>query len=234
MIRIYPANSRYKADHGWLTSHFSFSFAEYFDPNNMSFGPLRVLNDDIVQPGHGFPPHPHQEMEIVSIVLKGQLKHEDSIGNAEILQFGQVQRMTAGTGIIHSEMNPSATDEVNLLQLWFLPNQAKLSPSYETVSYDPQKMNNALLPVVSNKVQSEHVAYIHQDLTLYLSKLEAKKEISFQQAPGRRIFLFVIEGDLMIHGETQLHTRDSARITEQDQLDLTTHSGATFMLIDLP
>lgn len=121
MISVYKAQSRYTTDHGWLKSSFSFSFAEYYDPANMGFGPLRVFNDDVVQPLTGFGPHPHREMEIVSIVLKGELEHKDSSGRQEVIRPGDVQRMSAGTGIIHSEMNPSASQEVNFLQLWFEP-----------------------------------------------------------------------------------------------------------------
>jgi quercetin 2,3-dioxygenase len=234
MIQVYPANERYKADHGWLKSHFSFSFAEYFDRNNMNFGPLRVLNDDVVKPLHGFGAHPHQEMEIVSIVLSGYLKHEDSLGNTAVTTFGGVQRMSAGTGIIHSEMNPSATEDVNFLQLWFIPETRGLTPSYEQTNFDVSKLKNQLLPVVTKNPPSDSIAHIHQDLTIFLSDLEANKEITFIQAEGRRVFVFVIEGTLMINGEAKLKKRDSARITNLHQLTFMTTSGSRFMLIDLP
>lgn len=234
MIKIYTADSRFTSDHGWLKSHFSFSFAEYFDPNNMSFGPMRVLNDDIVQPGTGFGMHPHKEMEIVSIVLKGQLKHEDSAGHTEILSFGEVQRMSAGTGIIHSEMNPSETEEVNFLQMWFLPETNGLTPSYEQKSFDPAKMKNRLLPVVSKHFQSDQVASIHQDMTIYLSKLEAGKTLTFEQKENRRIFFFVIDGNITLNHDYVLNRRDSARITNESSLTMRTNRGSFFMLIDLP
>ncbi|OCA81299.1 pirin family protein [Pseudobacillus wudalianchiensis] len=234
MITIYPANARYTADHGWLKSNFSFSFAEYYDPENMSFGPMRVLNDDIVKPLRGFGAHPHREMEIVSIVLEGYLKHEDSAGHSETTTFGGVQRMSAGTGVVHSEVNPSSTENVNFLQLWFEPEQHRLTPSYEKTSFDVEKMQNHLLPVVSKEHASDQTAYIHQDLTIYLSDLEKDRKITFTQREGRRIFLFVIEGDLLLDGETVLNKRDSARITDMNRLQLETESGARFMLIDLP
>ena len=234
MIQVFPADKRYHANHGWLQSHFSFSFAEYFDRNNMNFGPLRVLNDDIVKPLHGFGAHPHQEMEIVSIVLNGSLKHEDSLGNTAVTTFGGIQRMTAGTGIIHSEVNPSATENVNFLQLWFLPEEYGLTPSYEQTNFDVEKLKNQLLPVVTKNPQSEQVAHIHQDLTIYLSDLETGKTMTFTQAEGRRIFLFVIEGALTVNGNTLLNKRDSARITNMHELTLTTSSQSRFMLIDLP
>ncbi|WP_035300145.1 pirin family protein [Brevibacillus thermoruber] len=233
MISVYKAQSRYTTDHGWLKSSFSFSFAEYYDPANMGFGPLRVFNDDVVQPLTGFGPHPHREMEIVSIVLKGELEHKDSTGRQEVIRPGDVQRMSAGTGIIHSEMNPSASQEVNFLQLWFEPAEYGLAPSYEQTAYDPKQMVNRLLPVVSRE-GGEQIARIHQDLTLYLSRLEPDAALTFEQEAGRRIYLFVIEGDLAVNGETALAKRDAARITDTPKLSLTSPSGAFFMLIDLP
>lgn len=234
MIKVYPAESRFTADHGWLKTSHSFSFAEYYDPGNVSFGPLRVLNDDFVTPGHGFGAHPHRDMEIVSIVLQGQLKHEDSTGGSGILSVGEIQRMTAGTGVIHSEYNPSDTEVVNFLQLWFLPEKKGLPPSYEQKAYDLNAMKNQLLPVVSNRVKAEQVAFIHQDLTLYLAELEAGKTITFEQEENRKIFLFVIEGEVTLNGQEQLHRRDSARITEQSKLRIDGNADAKFMLIDLP
>jgi redox-sensitive bicupin YhaK (pirin superfamily) len=234
MIKVYPAESRYHADYGWLKTYHSFSFGDYYDPNNVQFGPLRVLNDDFVAPLRGFGAHPHREMEIVSIVLKGYLKHEDSAGHTATTTFGGVQRMSAGTGIIHSEVNPSATEEVNFLQIWFLPEVNGLTPSYERTTFDVEKMKNALLPIVAKHPSSPEIAHIHQDLTIYLSDLEAGKELTFTQPEGRRIFLFVIEGELTLNGETTLHKRDSARITETPVLDIASKQGARFMLIDLP
>ncbi|WP_134704546.1 pirin family protein [Ammoniphilus sp. YIM 78166] len=234
MIKVYPAESRFTANHGWLKSSHSFSFADYYDPNNMNFGPLRVLNDDFVAPGNGFGAHPHRDMEIVSIVLKGELKHQDNTGSSEVVRPGEIQRMTAGTGVVHSEFNPSDTEEVNFLQLWFMPERTGLSPSYEQKAYDQNAMKNQFLPIVSNRVQSEQVAFIHQDLTLYLSELEAGKALTYTQEANRKIFLFVIEGDLTLNGETKLKTRDSARITDVTELNFEANSNAKVMLIDLP
>ncbi|GEN32589.1 pirin family protein [Aneurinibacillus danicus] len=235
MITIYPAASRYSTNHGWLQSNFSFSFAEYYDPNNLQFGPLRVFNDDIVQPGTGFGSHPHREMEIVSIVLQGQLKHQDSTGNSEVLVPGEIQRMTAGTGIVHSEFNPSDTEDVNFLQLWFLPDEKGLKPSYEQFAYDQEALKNNLLPIVSKRQTGEHrVAHIHQDLTLYLSRLDADKTITFTQPEGRRIYVFVMEGELELNGEKVLQKRDAARINETPTLEVKAKNDTHFMLIDLP
>ena len=234
MIKVYPADSRYTADHGWLKSNFSFSFAEYFDRNNMNFGPMRVLNDDIVAPLQGFPSHPHKEMEIVSIVLKGYLQHEDSTGEKAITTFGGVQRMSAGTGVHHSEVNPSADEDVNLLQMWFMPEITGVDPSYEQTNFDEVKLKNQLLPVVSKDGTDKNVASINQDLTIYLSDLEKGKELTFHQDQNRKIFLFVIEGELVINNEVMLNRRDSARIEGFSTINLNSTSNTRFMLIDLP
>ncbi|WP_339167715.1 pirin family protein [Brevibacillus sp. FSL L8-0520] len=233
MIDIRKASTRYSSNHGWLQSNFSFSFAEFYDPDNMGFGPLRVFNDDFVQPERGFGLHPHREMEIVSVVLKGALVHQDSTGTREVIRPGEVQRMSAGTGIIHSEMNPSSSEEVNFLQLWFEPAEYGLTPSYEQIAYDQDKLKNQLLPVVSPE-GGPNTARIHQDLTMYLSKLEAGQSIPFQQKNGRRIYVFVIEGQLQLNEEATLQKRDPARLTETPKLSLTAPADTFFMLIDLP
>jgi redox-sensitive bicupin YhaK (pirin superfamily) len=233
MIQVYPASSRYSFDHGWLRGNFSFTFGDYYDPENTSFGPMRVCNDDFIAAGRGFGAHPHSDMEIVSIVLNGQLRHEDNLGNIAITSFGEVQRMSAGTGAIHTENNSSATEELDLLQLWFMPLTKGTSPSYEASRFNPDDMAGKLLPVVSQHA-SEHVAQINQDLTIYLSKLDAQQTVTFSQGEGRRMFLFVIEGELSVNGESNLYPRDTARITERSQLELTAKAPAFFMLIDLP
>jgi redox-sensitive bicupin YhaK (pirin superfamily) len=232
MIKLFPGKSRYQADHGWLQSNFSFSFADYYDPDNLNFGPLRVLNDDFVEGHRGFGAHPHREMEIVSIVLSGALKHEDNTGHAAVTHFGSVQRMSAGTGIIHSETNPEA-EIVNFLQLWFTPKSTGLAPSYEATGYDPTQMENAFLPIVSHE-SSKNIAHIHQDLTIYLSKLSRGRELVYKQPAGRKVFLFVIEGELTLNSEVQMSKRDSVRVTETTQLHIIAREDAFYMLIDLP
>jgi redox-sensitive bicupin YhaK (pirin superfamily) len=234
LIQVFTADSRFSADHGWLKSNFSFSFADYYDPNNLSFGPLRVLNDDIVQADKGFGMHPHKDMEIVSIVLDGQLQHKDSYGHTATTTFGGIQRMSAGTGLMHSEMNPSETDPCSFLQIWFMPEEKGIEPSYEQTQFSIVDLKNTLLPIVSKHKKSEQVAYIHQDLTIYLSDLGTDETLDFSQAEGRRIFLFVLEGVLQVNGDTMLGKRDSARITDTANLKLQTQTGSRFMLIDLP
>lgn len=232
MIQVYPSNSRYLVDLGWLRSGLSFSFGEYFDPENTAFGGMRVCNDDLVAGGKGFGPHPHSDMEIVTVVLRGQVKHEDNLGNAEVTKEGQVQRMSAGSGIIHAEYNASESEELQFLQLWFMPRERGGAPSYETSSYEPSQMVNHLLPVVSH-TGSEQVASINQDLTIYLSRLERGNELSFHQEAGRRVFLFIIEGQLEVSGHV-LETRDTARIQNEPHLQLAAKEDTTYMLIDLP
>jgi quercetin 2,3-dioxygenase len=232
MIQKYPASSRYSVKNDWLESNLSFSFGEYYDESNIHFGPLRVFNDDTVQAGRGFGIHPHREAEIVSIVLRGQLKHEDSLGNSGILQFGNVQCMTAGTGLLHSEMNPSMEEESGFLQLWFKSNQKQLPPSYEDISYDTDSMKNRLLPIVSSR-NINGTAKINSDATLYLSKLEAGKELLFNQEQGRKIYVFVIEGELVLNSDVVVGTRDSARITDLNNLTINSVEETFFLLIDL-
>jgi len=232
MIRVYSADSRYSSDHGWLKSNFSFSFGDYYDPDNTEFGPLCVFNDDIVAARRGFGAHPHREMEIVSIVLRGQLQHEDSTGHKAVTGFGGVQRMSAGTGILHSEVNP-ADEEVELLQIWFKPNQPKLEPSYETSEYNVAHMKNRLLPVVSDR-SGPGIAHIHQNLTMYLSELEEGHTIRFDQEAGRKIYVFVIEGSLTLNDSTVLNRRDAARITDIHELKLDAGQRSMLLLIDLP
>ncbi|MBP1989305.1 pirin family protein [Paenibacillus eucommiae] len=233
MLTLYPAASRHSFDRGWIRGNYSFSFGDYEDPNHHQFGPLRVFNDDTIAPGRGFGAHPHSDMEIVSIVLSGQLRHEDNQGNEAVTSFGEIQRMSAGSGIIHTEHNSSETEELNLLQMWFMPSSRGLAPSYEMTRFDPALMTNNLLPVVAQQ-GSAQVAAIHQDMTIYLSKLDGSKQISFTQAEGRKVFIFVIEGHLTINEHHLLETRDSARITDIPCLELGTSSSASFVLIDLP
>jgi quercetin 2,3-dioxygenase len=233
MIQVYPAASRFSNDHGWLKANFSFSFAEYRDPDNMSFGPLRVFNDDYIQAQTGFGTHPHRDMEIITFVLKGQLQHKDNTGGEKVLTPGEVQRMTAGTGILHSEINNS-DEETNSLQLWFLPNAKGLTPSYEQRAYDDQAARNHLLPVVSGRMPDEDITFIHQDMTIYISRPDAGSKLEFVQEAGRKIYVFVMEGEVTLNGEATLGRRDAARITDVTRLELAAGSDAHIMLMDLP
>ena len=232
MIQFIPATSRFSVNNEWLESNLSFSFGEYYDESNIHFGPLRVFNDDTIQGGKGFGIHPHREMEIVSIVLKGQLKHEDSLGSSGVLQFGNIQIMSAGTGLLHSEVNPSIDEESTLLQLWFFPNQKQLTPSYEDHQYNVDDLHNALLPVVSPN-QIKGTASIHSDATLYLSKLDEGKELSFHQEVGRKMYVFVIEGELLLNNELVLKSRDTARVSDLTNLTMKAKKETFFLFMDL-
>ncbi|BFT71053.1 pirin family protein [Paenibacillus sp. P36] len=232
MIQIYAAENRYQVNLGWLQSRLSFSFGEYYDPNNTDFGVMRVCNDDVVAPGRGFGAHPHSDMEIVTIVLEGAVQHSDNLGNSEITSAGEVQRMSAGTGIVHAEFNASKTKSTRFLQLWFEPNELGLFPTYETRRYDAEQLRNALLPVVTPE-GSEQAVMINQDLKLYLSRLDQGSTLSFEQKEGRRAFMFAIEGQVTVSGK-QLSAGDTARIESESNLMIEAEKDAFFMLIDLP
>ncbi|MDO3408325.1 pirin family protein [Saccharibacillus sp. CPCC 101409] len=236
MINVYPASSRFEYDKGWLKGGHSFSFADYYDPENVKFGPMRVCNDDVIAPGKGFGAHPHSDMEILSIILSGKLRHEDSLGNVAVTGFGGVQRMSAGTGVIHTEHNPSEHEDVHILQLWFEPLERGKAPSYTTGEFDTAALDGALVPIASGR-GLEGVTAMGQDMTVYLSRLEARQVLDFKQAVGRRIFLFVIEGELEAAGagETvKLGRRDTARIVDAPELSLVGGAPVFYMLIDLP
>ncbi|MCY9695187.1 pirin family protein [Paenibacillus alginolyticus] len=232
MIQVFPAHTRNTTDLGWLKSHKNFSFGDYFDEDNVGFGVMRVCNDDDIAAGRGFGPHPHSDMEIVSIVLSGAIKHEDSLGHVAVTGVNGVQRMSAGSGVIHAEYNASDTEPMSLFQLWFMPSKRGLEPSFENVTYEPKALVNALLPVVTPE-GGEHAARIHQDMSIYLSKLEAGKELVFRQAENRRIFLMLISGKLSAN-DAVLETKDSARMEAEQTVAIRAIEDTHFMLIDLP
>lgn len=234
MISIQRAEKRYLADHGWLKSSFSFSFADYYDPNNLQFGPMRVLNDDWIAPSEGFGMHPHREMEIITIVLKGLLEHKDSLGNRAETTWGGIQRMSAGTGIFHSEYNSSDSEPLELLQMWFLPSERGITPSYETTEFDTAGLTDKWVPVASSSGIEGKVAQIHQEMTVYLSEPSAGQALTFTQPAGRKVFLMILEGEIRLNGETTLSRRDAARIEDVSELSLVSPNGARILLIDLP
>ena len=232
MIKVYPAEERYSVNHGWLNSQLSFSFGEYYDPTNTEFSVMRVCNDDTLEPGHGFGPHPHSDMEVVTIVLTGGIRHEDSLGHTVVTTANGIQRMTAGSGMIHAEYNASNEEPLHILQLWFMPRERGLTPSFETFQFDPEQTMNQLFPVVSSE-KSEHHAFINQDMTIYLSRSKQGHSYSYMQAEGRHVFLFVIEGSLTVSGVT-MEKADTARIEGMTLLTIQASEAAHFMLIDLP
>ncbi|WP_328804606.1 pirin family protein [Paenibacillus apii] len=232
MIKVYTEELVHRFDHGWLKGSHIFSFGEYYDPANTAFGPMRVCNDDIIAPGKGFGAHPHSDMEIVSIILSGVLRHEDNLGNVAESSFGGIQRMSAGTGVIHTEHNPSKDEPVRLLQLWFMPAVRGSKPSYRAGIYRTEKLDGALVPVVSAE-GSDEIVEIGQDMTIYLGRLFGGQLLTFHQDAGRRIFVYVIEGSLEVSG-SKLNSGDSARIEEEESVRLAASEPTFVILIDLP
>lgn len=230
---ISAADRHHAAPVHWLSSYFLFSFADYHDRNNMHFGPLRVFNDDSIAPQNGFPQHPHSEMEIVTLVLEGEITHQDTMGNHTIIKTGDVQRMTAGTGLAHSEMN-AADKPLHLYQLWFLPTQRGLAPSYEQKDLNfLTKYKNELVPLVTGQKVLEDVVYINSNSTVYWSNLAEGKEIEFKTFPIRLTFLYVKQGSIFVNG-INLGPNDQARISDENVISIQASQDAQFILIDLP
>lgn len=232
MIHVTPAEDRYHFKNDWLSTYWHFSFDHYFDPENVQFGPLRVFNDDVVQPGGGFPTHSHREMEIVTYVLNGRLEHRDSTGGQGVIGPGEVQRMTAGTGIQHSEFNASQEEPVHLLQMWVMPAQPELTPGYEQKRFPFESRKNVLLPVVSGRGHDGALG-IHQDVAFHVAELEAGKTLTFEPGHDRRQYLFVISGQLELAGE-EFRYGDTARIHGESPLNFVSRQNCHFLLIDLP
>ena len=231
MIQIRKSTDRGHANHGWLNTYHTFSFASYRDPKHMGFRTLRVMNEDWVEPGQGFGTHPHQDMEIVTYVLEGALEHKDSMGNGEVLRPGEFQRMTAGTGITHSEFNPSASEPVHLYQIWLYPEKKGLKPSYEQKSFPVEDRLNRLRLVASPN-GDEGSLQIHQDARIYLSQLETGKEVIQPLLPGRHGWLQVLRGSVVLNGQP-LQTSDGAAISDETTLTIKSSHDAEVMLFDL-
>lgn len=231
-MQIIKAEDRFHLESDWLSAYWLFSFDRYYDQNNMTFGPLRVFNHDTVAGGGGFPTHPHREMEIVTYVLEGALRHKDSTGGAGLIRAGEVQRMTAGTGVAHSEFNFSEEAPVKLLQMWVLPERAGLTPSYEQKQFTAEQRAGELLPIASGQGAPGAVK-IHQDATFYVSRLRAGDRVGRRLKPGRRAFFYVIDGEVMLNGE-RLSVGDQARVTDVTELDIAGEREGEVILIDLP
>lgn len=225
------AAERGHAEHGWLDSHHTFSFAGYYDPKHMGFRALRVLNDDRVAPGQGFGTHPHRDMEIVSYVLEGALEHRDSMGTGSVLRPGDVQRMSAGTGVRHSEFNASRSEAVHFLQLWFLPDRQGHKPSYEQKHFAPDTRRGTLRLVVSPD-GAEGSLTVHQDVRLYAGLFDGAEEQTFALAPGRGVWLHVARGSLKVD-DVQLHAGDAVQVEGASSLRLHGGKGAEVLLFDL-
>jgi quercetin 2,3-dioxygenase len=229
----HPADSRGKANLGWLNSHHTFSFANYYDPTRMHFGMLRVLNDDIVDGGKGFGTHPHDNMEIISIPLKGDLEHKDSMGNVAVIKQNDVQVMSAGTGIYHSEYNKNADSKVNFLQIWVFPKEKNIQPRYQQITFNPEDRVNKLQQVVT-PVKGEDGVWINQDAWFHLGNLKKDFKTDYSvKKKGNGVYAFVLEGDVKINDQ-QLHKRDGFGIWDVDNFSIVADSDAEILLMDVP
>ncbi|KAF0152225.1 MAG: hypothetical protein FD143_1322 [Ignavibacteria bacterium] len=231
MLEVLRSKERGRTKIDWLDSYHSFSFGEYYNPKNMGFGPIRVFNDDLILPSGGFPTHPHRDMEIVTIVTEGAVEHRDSSGGEGIIRVGEVQKMTAGKGIFHSEFNASDKNILKLYQIWIIPNQLRLKPSYEDIRYNIDEKKNKLLLVASNN-HSDGVIFLNQDAKIYLADLEAGKGIGYKTEKPRGIYLHVTEGKVAFAG-TELSSGDAAKLTEIESLEIVSDQNAGFILFDV-
>jgi redox-sensitive bicupin YhaK (pirin superfamily) len=231
MITIRRANERGHANHGWLDTYHTFSFASYRDPRHVHFRALRVMNEDVVAPGQGFGTHPHENMEIVTYVLEGALEHRDSMGNGEVLRPGEFQRMSAGTGITHSEFNPSRTEPVHLYQIWLFPERYGIEPSYEQKRFDEAQRQNRLRLVASPDAADNSLT-IHQNARIYLSSLDSGKQVNHELAAGRHAWLQVLRGEVELNGQA-LRTSDGAAVNDESLLTIAASDNAEVMLFDL-
>lgn len=231
MLTVRKAEDRGHANHGWLDTYHTFSFANYYDSKHMGFRALRVINEDRVSPTAGFGTHGHRDMEIITYVLEGALEHKDNIGNGSVIQPGEVQRMTAGTGILHSEFNHSETEAVHLLQIWLLPDQNGLSPSYEQRNFSPAKTPGKL-HLVAAKDGREGAVTVHQDVDLYAAVLKEGDRLSHTLKPQRHAWIQVARGAITLNG-LSLDTSDGAAISNEAEVIIEATQDAEFLLFDL-
>jgi quercetin 2,3-dioxygenase len=232
MLELRKSEDRGRADHGWLQSQHSFSFADYFDPAHVEYGVLRVINEDRVQPGQGFGTHGHRDMEILSYVLDGELEHRDSMGNGSVMRPGDVQRMSAGTGVMHSERNPSATNGVHFLQIWIRPSRTGVAPGYEQKRFEADEKRGRLRLVVSPDGADGSVR-IHQDARVHAGLFDADERATHAIAPGRRVYVHVARGGVRVNG-TALRAGDAVKADGLRELVLDGGHDAEVLVFDLP
>jgi len=232
MIELRRAAERGHANHGWLDSHHSFSFADYYDPDQMGFGPLRVINEDRVQPGMGFGTHGHRDMEIISYVLEGQLSHKDNMGTGSLIVPGDVQRMSAGRGVRHSEFNPSKTAPVHFLQIWIEPARAGIDPGYEQTNI-PASAKRGTLRLIASPNGRDGSVTIHQDATVHAALIDGAESVNYNLANGRRAYVHVVRGGVYVNG-TPLGPGDAAKVIGEAKIALERGENAEVLLFDLP
>jgi redox-sensitive bicupin YhaK (pirin superfamily) len=236
MLKIRRSQDRGKADHGWLKSRFTFSFADYYDPGQMGFRVLRVINDDHIAAGQGFGPHAHRDMEILTYVLEGKVLHRDNTGNRYVLGPNEVQTMSAGSGIVHSEFNASQTEELHLFQIWILPDTEDLKPGYQQIAFDPAEKKGSLrLLAAPENSGGQPMTIIHQNARVYVAQLESKQSVNYSLAPGRYAWLQLMTGDIVVNGKS-MREGDGAAIEAERELSVSGAgaSGGELLLFDLP
>ncbi len=232
MNEIRRSNERGYADHGWLKSFHSFSFADYFDPEHVEFGPLRVINEDRVAPGQGFGTHGHRDMEIISYVLSGELAHKDSMGNGSTIRPGDVQRMSAGRGVQHSEFNPSKDSPVHFLQIWIQPDRQRIEPSYEEKRFSSEEKRGRLR-VIASPDRDQGSVLIHQDARVYAGLFDGTEQAVLNVKPERRVYVHVARGSI-IANDTRLAAGDALKLADATQLTLSGGQEAEVIVFDLP
>ena len=230
---LHKANTRGHVNHGWLDSNHTFSFANYYNPQRMNFGVLRVLNDDRVMAGRGFGTHPHDNMEIISIPLDGDLEHKDSMGNVAVIKKGDVQVMSAGTGIFHSEYNKNSDKEVKFLQIWLFPNKRDVNPRYDQISLNNEEMNDNFMQILSPNQDDEGV-WIHQNAWFHMGNLSKGKSVEYKIKDSRNgVYAFIIDGDVSIEGQ-ELNRRDGYGVWDTDKINIDAISNARVLLMEVP
>jgi len=232
MLQTLKNSQRGAADHGWLQSNHSFSFGHYYNPDEMGFGPLLVINEDRVQPSRGFGTHGHDNMEIISYVLSGALEHKDSMGNGSVIRYGDVQRMSAGTGVQHSEFNHSSTERVHFLQIWITPDVTGIEPGYEEKHFDTASKTGSLRLIASPDGRDGSVL-IHQDANVFASILNAGDHVKYELASTRTAYVHLIRGQVEVNG-IRLNTGDALKISEESLIDFKNAADAELLLFDLP
>ena len=230
---IHKAESRGHANHGWLNSYHTFSFANYHDPSRMNFGVLRVLNDDEVAPGMGFGTHPHKNMEIISIPLEGDLEHKDSMGNTAVIRAGDIQAMSAGTGVSHSERNKNRDRAVKFLQIWVIPKKVNVSPRYDQITLKREALKNQFFQIISPDPEDQGI-WIHQDAWFHLGEFEGDKTVAYTlKKKENGLYLFLLEGSCKVAGET-LQRRDGMGVWEVDSFEITMEKPCKLLLMEVP
>ena len=233
MIEIRKAQDRGHSHIDWLDSYFTFSFGEYYDPDHIQFGYLRVINEDRIKPSMGFGTHPHRDMEIITVMLEGELAHKDSMGNGSVIKKGDIQKMTAGSGIMHSEFNNSDSVEAHLLQIWITPNRMGLTPGYEQISINDLDNTDEIKLIASGKVNKGNgIIKINQDIELFLGRLDKNRKVEFSTEDSNKIWIQLISGQMSINGK-ELSAGDGAAITESDILNIESKEKSEFLIFEM-